>query len=240
MLSQIWSSGTRLLAWHLMTDQSYAKPHTIPTCQFVAGQGHASVCGGSSGLPSVAISAHTSLAQVLAVRSCICQRGLAQGALLVACSRLFVQAMGWALGPGPSKAAHERAPRDDVVGWGQRALSHTCFVLVFKGFQTRKRHHRAVEPPMRFRRRSSDPTCAQMRERVRQGLTIALCIAEGHSTVAKWPNRYSNPVAAHCRAKVDRAAFPGFGGVSQENRATPPKGPVAPSVGMDMMGHFKT
>ena len=46
---------------------------------------------------------------------------------------------------------------------------------------------------------------------------------------AKWPNRYSNPVALHCRAFALR--FPGAGGVSQENRATPPEeGPVAPPL----------
>ena len=42
---------------------------------------------------------------------------------------------------------------------------------------------------------------------------------------SKWPNRYSNPVALRSVA----LRFRGFGGMSQENRATPPeKGPVAP------------
>ena len=41
-----------------------------------------------------------------------------------------------------------------------------------------------------------------------------------------WPNRYSNPVALHSVA----LHFPGFGGASHENRATPPdKGAVAPT-----------
>ena len=47
---------------------------------------------------------------------------------------------------------------------------------------------------------------------------------------AKRPNSYSNPVALHCCATLCRICFPGFGGVLQENRATPPeKGRVAPT-----------
>ena len=43
---------------------------------------------------------------------------------------------------------------------------------------------------------------------------------------AKWPNHYSYTVALHSVA----LRFPGFGGVSQENCATPPeKGPVTPT-----------
>ena len=47
----------------------------------------------------------------------------------------------------------------------------------------------------------------------------------------KWPNWYSHPVSRHTVALHSVALrFPGFGEVSQENRATPPqKGPVAPT-----------
>ena len=44
---------------------------------------------------------------------------------------------------------------------------------------------------------------------------------------ANWPHRCRKPVALHSVT----LRFPGFGGASQENRATPPeKGPVAPTA----------
>ena len=56
---------------------------------------------------------------------------------------------------------------------------------------------------------------------------------------AKWPNRYSNPVALHCRATLCRTTFSKiWRGVAGESRYE--KGPVAPTFSVLKGGvHFK-
>ena len=61
----------------------------------------------------------------------------------------------------------------------RRSTIAASITFSFRGSQTLKHHYRAVKPPKRFRmRRSSDPTCAWMRNRARYALTIVLPIAE--------------------------------------------------------------